>query len=111
MAGANARRAKLAKRPRALDRERAAIVSEIEALRSTSVASTSPPGNVSGEQGVDHIHFHSSSETKIALFRRLFQGRPDVFPVRWENARTGHPIKRLSDVFTNRRQEGYPAPK
>jgi hypothetical protein len=88
MAGANARRAKLAKRPRALDRERAAIVSEIEALRSTSVASTSPPGNVSGEQGVDHIHFHSSSETKIALFRRLFQGRTDVlFPVRWENAR------------------------
>jgi hypothetical protein len=26
---------------------------------------------------------------KIALFRRLFAGRPDVFPVRWENGKTG----------------------
>jgi len=25
---------------------------------------------------------------KIALFRRLFAGRPDVFPVRWENRKT-----------------------
>src|SRR5206468_1734019 len=26
---------------------------------------------------------------KIALFRSLFRGRTDVFPRRWENARTG----------------------
>ena len=89
MAGANAKLAELAERLRALDRERAAIVAEIEALRSTSAAATSPSGVASGEQGVGHIHFHSSSETKIALFRRLFQGRTDVFPVRWENARSG----------------------
>jgi superfamily II DNA or RNA helicase len=31
----------------------------------------------------------SSSAEKIALFRRLFAGRPDVFPVRWENRKTG----------------------
>jgi superfamily II DNA or RNA helicase len=27
----------------------------------------------------------SPSSDKIALFRRLFAGRPDVFPIRWEN--------------------------
>lgn len=30
----------------------------------------------------------SPSAEKIALFRRLFAGRPDVFPVRWENRKT-----------------------
>jgi hypothetical protein len=31
----------------------------------------------------------SSSDVKIALFRSLFRGREDVFPRRWENARSG----------------------
>ena len=31
----------------------------------------------------------SPSVEKIGLFRRLFAGRPDVFPVRWENKNTG----------------------
>ncbi len=31
----------------------------------------------------------SSASEKIALFRRLFAGRPDVFPVRWENRKAG----------------------
>ncbi len=30
----------------------------------------------------------SPSADKIALFRRLFAGRPDVFPVRWQNRKT-----------------------
>ena len=30
----------------------------------------------------------SSAAEKIALFRRLFAGRADVFPVRWENRKT-----------------------
>jgi hypothetical protein len=42
MTGANARLAELAERLRALDRERATIVAEIEALRSTSAAAASP---------------------------------------------------------------------
>ena len=36
---------------------------------------------------------NSSSREKVELFRRLFAGRPDVFPVRWENTkshRTGY---------------------
>lgn len=31
----------------------------------------------------------SPSHEKVDLFRRLFTGRPDVFPVRWENRKTG----------------------
>lgn len=31
----------------------------------------------------------STSGEKVELFRRLFAGRPDVFPVRWENRKTG----------------------
>jgi len=30
-----------------------------------------------------------STEDKIALFRRLFQGRTDVYPIRWESKSTG----------------------
>ncbi len=31
----------------------------------------------------------STSDEKVELFRRLFSGRQDVFPVRWENRKTG----------------------
>src|SRR5579863_2232984 len=30
----------------------------------------------------------SPASAKIALFRRLFQGRPDVYPLRWENMKS-----------------------
>ena len=30
-----------------------------------------------------------SSIEKIALFRRIFRGRTDVYPVRWESQKTG----------------------
>ncbi|MBZ9603380.1 TOTE conflict system archaeo-eukaryotic primase domain-containing protein [Phyllobacterium chamaecytisi] len=32
---------------------------------------------------------NSPSVEKVELFRRLFAGRPDVFPVRWENRKAG----------------------
>jgi len=35
------------------------------------------------------VTFTSSVEQKIALFRALFRGRDDVYPVRWVNAQTG----------------------
>ena len=31
----------------------------------------------------------TTADEKIALFKRLFRGREDVFPRLWENARTG----------------------
>lgn len=32
---------------------------------------------------------HSPSAKKVGLFRSLFAGRPDVFPARWDNRKTG----------------------
>jgi hypothetical protein len=43
-------------------------------------ASMSPSGRVTAT---------SSVADKIALFRHLFAGRSDVFPVRWSNRTTG----------------------
>jgi superfamily II DNA or RNA helicase len=43
----------------------------------------------------DHQHLkgdvnaNSSAEVKVALFRRLFAGREDVYAIRWESARSG----------------------
>jgi hypothetical protein len=31
----------------------------------------------------------SSISDKVALFRRLFSGRSDIFPIRWDNRKTG----------------------
>ncbi len=35
------------------------------------------------------VAFSLSPEQKVALFRRLFRGRTDVFPIRWESKTTG----------------------
>lgn len=34
-------------------------------------------------------HSRMSTVEKVALFRRLFRGRTDVYPIRWENQNTG----------------------
>jgi hypothetical protein len=46
----------------------------------------------------------SSSAEKITLFRRLFAGRPDVFPVRWENRKAGR--AGFSPACSNERTKG-----
>ncbi len=37
------------------------------------------------QASIGHVHLQSSPEEKIALFRSLFRGREDVYPVRWTN--------------------------
>jgi hypothetical protein len=37
----------------------------------------------------EHVDRQSPAPSKIGLFRRLFRGRVDVFPLRWENSKTG----------------------
>jgi superfamily II DNA or RNA helicase len=63
-----------------LDDERSKLVLRLEQLQD------SPPAGASQPDGVTNS---SSVVDKVALFRRLFAGRLDVFPVRWENKRTG----------------------
>ena len=79
----------LTERLAVLDRERAAIMAEIEALRSKPTAAPALPEGALPREAANGIDRHSTIEAKIALFRRLFRGRADVFPVRWENGKTG----------------------
>lgn len=64
-------------------RQRATILAEINALRSMQSEGTAAI-KVSGNAG-DPIDRNSTIEKKVALFRGLFRGRFDVFPIRWEN--------------------------
>src|ERR1700737_3320163 len=73
----------------ALERERAAIVAEIETLRSAPSEATAAIKVIPPEKAGDLVDRNSTTGNKIALFRRLFRGRSDVFPIRWENRKTG----------------------
>jgi hypothetical protein len=64
-----------------LDAERASLVTRLAGhLR------PAPPALSAGDREVTSA---SGTVEKIALFRRLFAGRAEVFPVRWENNKTG----------------------
>jgi len=66
-----------------LEAERGTLIERLERLRGRqSLGDESPAAGVP-------ITVESSAAEKIALFRRLFSGRTDVFPVRWENRNTG----------------------
>jgi hypothetical protein len=85
----DARIAELVARLTALERERAEIVAEINTLRSARSGKTAAIKVVPSAKAGDPIDRNSAIERKIALFRRLFRGRSDVFPIRWENRTTG----------------------
>jgi superfamily II DNA or RNA helicase len=78
--------ADLHKRLAELDRERASILSAIEQLKQRSLAEMQPtlqtPSNIPTANAM-------SNAQKVDLFRLLFRGRDDVFPLRWQNAKTG----------------------
>lgn len=84
----DARITELVARLTALERERAEILAEINILRSVRSEEAAAIKAVPSKAG-DPIDRNSTIEKKIALFRRLFRGRPDVFPIRWENRTTG----------------------
>ena len=85
----DARISELVARLTALERERAEIVAEIDALRSAHDARTAAVKVIPSGRADDPTDRNSPIEKKIALFRRLFRGRSDVFPIRWENRTTG----------------------
>lgn len=71
-----------------LDAERSQLQRELEALE-VRLASERALVAVRPALGSAPVTNNSSSREKIELFRRLFAGRPDVFPVRWESSRSG----------------------
>jgi superfamily II DNA or RNA helicase len=66
-----------------LDRERQQLQARLDQLQQANVAS---PRLKAIEPAVTNS---SSALEKVALFRRLFAGRTDVFPIRWDNPKTG----------------------
>lgn len=72
-----------------------AIATERRALNEELVALERHVPNVSARLSTPErattplVTKRSPSADKIALFRRLFAGRGDVFPVHWENAKSG----------------------
>jgi hypothetical protein len=71
----------------ALDVERQSLEHRLRELKQPRIptAPTIPP-TVVQEPAVTNA---SPATDKIALFRRLFGGRTDVFPARWDNPKTG----------------------
>jgi superfamily II DNA or RNA helicase len=73
----------LTSRLAALDLERAEITAQLATLQRAQAE-----GAGGSPQTSEPVTMTSPSAEKIALFRRLFRGREDVFPRRWENTKT-----------------------
>lgn len=71
-----------------LDGERSKIKAELSSLE-TDLASVSVAEPVIVPFEGAPLGNGSPSSEKVTLFRRLFAGRSDVFPVRWENRKDG----------------------
>jgi superfamily II DNA or RNA helicase len=71
-----------------LDHHRSQLLKELALLRQQILASNTPTQLTLHLQQTP-VNNQSSQEEKIHLFRSLFRGREDVFPRRFENAKTG----------------------
>ena len=76
----------LERRLDALDGERKQIVEHLTELKKARDACTASGVEISSSKSVTKT---APQAAKIALFRTLFRGREDVFPRRWENAKSG----------------------
>jgi superfamily II DNA or RNA helicase len=71
----------LRKRLAELDAERTSVAKRLNELKTSPAIPDSHAANI-------EITASSTATQKIALFRRLFAGRTDVFPMRWDNSKT-----------------------
>ena len=78
---------RIRRRLAALDAERLALARDLETLEQKLTSDRQAAERAALADAP--VTNNSSSAEKIELFRRLFAGRPDVFPVRWENRKTG----------------------
>ena len=74
-------------RLRALETEQLALRDRLEELERQRAGFDAPSSALN--LATPPVTMASSSFAKVALFRRLFAGREDVFPIRWENWKTG----------------------
>lgn len=103
MSGEKARLEELRAKLADLDRRREQLAAEIAGLMESESAQISLINeNLSQRPRVGDETL--SNAQKIALFRRLFRGRDDVFPARWENVKSGR--SGYSPVCANEWREG-----
>jgi hypothetical protein len=69
-----------------LDLERGRVLAELDRLKQSDALKPVEP-----KASAEHVPSSSamSNADKVALFRSLFRGRDEIFPRRWENAKTG----------------------
>ena len=72
---------------RELEEKRSRLLKKIRFLK--SLREKISQGGTSSVYGENTLTSRSSQDHKIALFRSLFKGREDVFPKRFESAKTG----------------------
>ena len=82
--------ATLRRRLAEIEQERMLLVRKIGELETMQVDVAEAPRATTPQRApTPTITNNSPASDKIALFRRLFGGRTDVFPLRWENPKTG----------------------
>jgi hypothetical protein len=89
---------RIRRRLAALDAERLALGRELETLEQSPVPESHATRRTAFADAP--VTRNSSSAEKIDLFRRLFAGRPDVVPVRWENRK--RPLAPIAGVVDER---------
>jgi hypothetical protein len=72
-----------------LNTERAKAIEKLKNLRSERAQIDRSPSQLSLFSDNVSVSNDSSEDDKIALFRSLFRGREDVYPRRFESAKTG----------------------
>ena len=77
---------RLQERLQELERERSAIEGELAEIIAAGSPATLDVGPTLPPTGKEQPF---DNRAKVELFRNLFRGRPDVFPQRWENLKTG----------------------
>jgi hypothetical protein len=80
--------ARIRSRLASLDIERGKLATALAELERQQAASA-PTHHREPAANSPTVTATSSTAVKVDLFRRLFVGRPDVFPIRWENRKAG----------------------
>ena len=72
-----------------LDAERVVIIAQLQSLKREKRALLKPGDQLTLDFQSASVTNQSSEQEKIALFKSLFRGREDVYPLRFESAKTG----------------------
>ena len=72
-----------------LDVERLCLEERLRGLQQSHDTASMVPAPINSGALISNS---SPAVEKIALFRRLFGGRTDVFPARWDNPKTGRSV-------------------